>query len=134
LPRVEGEEPVGGDDPTAEEEIVGKSWGELETLEHKKAFMRVVVAPKMGAMFQAFDGEKFSRFGCGTCHGSGAATRDFKMPGTIPALDFGALPDDPVVGFMQNTVVPEMAAVLGQEVFDPQTQEGFGCLGCHMRK
>ncbi|MFW6053864.1 MAG: hypothetical protein ACOC9J_03540 [Persicimonas sp.] len=33
--------------------------------------------------------------------------------------------------FMKTEVVPEMATMLGQEPYDPETQTGFGCGGCH---
>jgi hypothetical protein len=32
---------------------------------------------------------------------------------------------------MSEKVVPDMAAALGEKPFDPATNTGFGCGGCH---
>ena len=33
--------------------------------------------------------------------------------------------------FMGQTVKPTVAALLGQEPWEPQNPKGFGCIGCH---
>ncbi len=33
---------------------------------------------------------------------------------------------------MASEVIPAMAALLGQEPFNAETGEGFGCGGCHI--
>jgi hypothetical protein len=35
--------------------------------------------------------------------------------------------------FMVKTVVPQTAALLGQQPYDPATKAGFGCFGCHTK-
>jgi hypothetical protein len=69
--------PEGRDHPWAEMD-------ESERMEH----MATVVLPRMQAVFQAHDPERFADFGCATCHGSGAANGDFHMPSaSLPVLD-----------------------------------------------
>ena len=33
--------------------------------------------------------------------------------------------------FMRERVQPAMAELLGRQNFDPRSNEGFGCFGCH---
>ena len=39
-----------------------------------------------------------------------------------------------VFDFMAKQVEPTMASLLGEQPFDSETQEGFGCFGCHTKK
>jgi hypothetical protein len=130
MPRLDGEEPPGGEeDPLAD--IEGIPFDKL-THEQRIIFMRYKVVPTLGEMFTQFDPVRFEQVGCKTCHGSKPAAVNYEMPGDIKMLNFNELPDDPIVGFMAQTVVPEMAKLLEREPFDPGTGEGeFGCTGCH---
>jgi hypothetical protein len=93
----------------------------------------------MGKTFQGFDAEHYAEFGCVTCHGPGAKDGNFEMPS--PALP--KLPEDPtpvfqekpeVSKFMSEQVVPQMAKLLGEEPFNPETGKGFGCFDCHQKQ
>ncbi len=104
------------------------------TFTQRKAYMQSTVVPTMKPLFQAEDAERFSDFGCATCHGSGAADGGFSMPGDVHELDPSDMPgpDSPGLGpFMYETVVPEMSTLLGTTPYDPQTNTGFGCFNCH---
>jgi hypothetical protein len=110
--------------------------------DQRMTHMKTVVFPKMKAAFQAFDKDDFANFACVTCHGAGAKDKTFKMPN--PKLP--RLPSDPegfkqlaekepaAVKFMSETVVPQMAEMLGEQPYDHVTQKGFGCFECHTKK
>ncbi len=40
----------------------------------------------------------------------------------------------PMVEFMGKQVLPTMASLVGEQPYDPKTQQGFGCLECHTKK
>ncbi len=106
------------------------------------AYMKTAVMPKMGALFHDYDAKKYSEPKCGLCHGPGAKEGKFKMPNpALPKLvvspeGFKKLAEQhpQVFDFMAKQVVPTMASLLGEEPYDPKTQKGFGCLGCHTKK
>jgi hypothetical protein len=123
------------------EQIAGppKPFGEM-SVQEQKDYMMELVMPIMQGHFQAFDDDMYAEFGCPTCHGPEPDERDFKMPDaalpSLPAPDtaeWDEMMQEPssLVLFMQNDVVPTMAALLGKPAFDPATGEGFGCLDCH---
>ena len=103
-----------------------------EKLQH----MKTVVAPAMAKTFQEFDAKEFAEFGCTTCHGPGAKDGKFDMPNPLlPPLDKKLMDKHPAATkFMMEKVVPEMAALLGEEPYDPAKGEGFGCMECHTEK
>src|SRR5258706_15635047 len=43
-------------------------------------YMKRTVFPKMKDEFTAFDAKRYGEMNCGTCHGDGAKSGDFKMP------------------------------------------------------
>lgn len=107
----------------------------VQKLEH----MKTVVMPKMKEVFVAFDAKEFGNMKCPTCHGDGAKNQTFKMPNAkLPKLSYtdgfkkhmDAHPED--TRFMMEKVVPEMAALLGMQPYDPKTQKGLGCAACHV--
>ena len=115
----------------------GKPWKD-KTHEQRLDWMGLEVFPRMKGAFAEFDGDRFSKFRCQTCHGDDMELVDFKMPNSkiyaLPhkdtlqsARDYDAL----VTDFMAGTVVPKMAELLDMEPYDPATQSGFGCFGCH---
>lgn len=122
----------GGDNPGAEP----AAWTSLEGPQRAE-YMKNVVKPAMAAVFQGHDAEEFSEFGCKTCHGSGVDLGQFDMPSPeLPALSMEEImnPDadhQAITDFMKNQVVPEMAKLLGTTPYDPATNQGFGCFGCH---
>ena len=43
----------------------------------------------------------------------------------------GAMPRMSLATFMKEQVTPQMAALFGKPLYDPATNQGFGCGGCH---
>jgi cytochrome c553 len=114
-----------------------KSWDDLSH-DEKLALMKNQVLPKMKEAFQAYDSKDFADFTCVTCHGPDAKKGKFDMPNPkLPKLDFKAglkkaMAKHPkMVKFMHETVVPQMATMLGEQPYDPATGKGFGCAECH---
>ncbi len=105
----------------------------------RKQYMKDVVMPKMKPLFQTFDAKHFSDFKCVTCHGNGARTGEFKMPnpqlpklpGTREGWDKLSKSKPKMMDFMNKTVKPTMADLLGMKPFDMKTGTGFGCNNCH---
>lgn len=98
------------------------------------------VLPRMKAEFVAFDGKRFGRMSCATCHGEGVAAGAFAMPN--PALPKLSAADTfarhrmltpEISRFMLEKVEPDMAALLELSPYDPATHQGFGCFACHTR-
>jgi hypothetical protein len=109
------------------------------TREQRLEHMKTVVMPKMKELMVAFDPKEFGDMKCPTCHGDGAKDKTFKMPNPkLPKLSFtdgfkkhmAKKPE--ITKFMMEKVVPEMATLLGTQPYDPKTQKGFGCAGCHV--
>ncbi len=110
--------------------------------DQKLAYMKTAVMPKMGGLFHDFDSTKYAEPKCVLCHGAAAKTGSFKMPNP----DLPKLPANPagfkkihdakpqVMDFMMQQVVPQMAALVGEQPFDPKTNKGFGCFECHTKK
>ncbi|OQX70182.1 MAG: hypothetical protein B6A08_01525 [Sorangiineae bacterium NIC37A_2] len=143
----EGKEPL----PSVTAERVGEeSTGEAPAAKRKAfhdmtpgermSLMKNVVLPEMKALFEEHNRKSAKDFSCKTCHGSRAAQGNFEMPS--PEL----LKLDPSDGFadelkehpngtkfMMEHVVPTMAKLLGEPVYDPETHQGFGCFGCHTK-
>jgi hypothetical protein len=130
----------------AGEKVVGPpevAWKDM-TGAQKGKYMKVVVTPKMKAVFQAFDGKEFAKFGCDTCHGKDPKAKKFKMPnaeihalpGSREAFEV-VMKEKPswpkMAEFMSQKVEPQMATLLGLPEFDPKKPEagGFGCMNCH---
>ena len=110
------------------------AWADMNP-EQRGEHMKVNVKPKMATLFQAFDGERYAEFGCKTCHGEDAEANQFAMPNPdLPKLDnFEELKQKQpkMMEFMMTQVVPNMASLVDQEPYNPETQTGFGCGGCH---
>ena len=102
----------------------------------KMKHMKTVVAPHMAKVFQEASAEEYANFGCANCHGPGAKEGNFEMPSAaLPALNKEEMDEHPeVTKFMAERVVPEMAKLLGEEPYNPETQKGFGCFDCHTKK
>jgi hypothetical protein len=108
----------------------------------KGAYMKAAVLPKMGPLFHDYDAKRFADAKCVLCHGEGAKDGTFTMPNPgLPKLP--ATPDGfkklqarhpEAVEFMSKKVVPTMAALLGEEPYDPKTGKGFGCFECHTKQ
>ena len=100
----------------------------------KAAFMKAKVMPAMSKVFQDYDAKEYANFSCKTCHG-----KDMK-PKPVMALPELNMKDGKMVEaekkpelakFMHEKVVPAMAELFGKQPYDPKTNSGFGCMGCH---
>jgi hypothetical protein len=110
--------------------------------DQKLEYMKTAVLPKMGGEFHDFDAKKFADPKCSLCHGKGAKDGSFKMPNPdLPKLDI--TPEGfktmqakhaAIAEFMMKHVEEDMAQLIGEPPYDPKTQQGFGCLGCHTKK
>jgi hypothetical protein len=106
------------------------------------AYMKSDVLPKMGPLFHDYDAKRYATPKCTLCHGAGAKDGSFTMPNPgLPKLPptpegFKKLHDQhpAAVEFMSKQVVPTMAALVGEQPYDPATQKGFGCFECHTKK
>lgn len=115
----------------------GVKWAD-KTFDQRKEWMGIEVMPKMKALFKEYDEAQFKGFNCNTCHGDDAKDRNFAMPSdsiyplpTDDPITAAMEYDEEVTKFMMERVVPETAALLDMEAYNPETGEGFGCFGCH---
>lgn len=114
--------PEGSDKPWAQMD-------ETERMEH----MGAVVVPRMKAVFQGHDPQRFASFGCATCHGDSGS---FEMPNPqLPELDAAnlykkhrkATPD--MVKLMWKEVEPAMGEALALTYgFEGE----ISCHSCHV--
>jgi len=98
-----------------------------------EAYMTHCVVPEMGALFQDFDADAYGDFSCTNCHGDDLGGGTYSMPSAPPISVRQQDPTSAIYQFMNGTVVPEMAALLGREPYDPSTGQGdFSCHDCHI--
>ncbi|MES1187924.1 MAG: hypothetical protein ABUL60_29165 [Myxococcales bacterium] len=120
-----GEAPAGGGELT---------WSDDMSVKDKAAFMKAKVMPAMSKVFKDHDAAKYEKFSCKTCHG---ADMKPKPQMALPELHFkdGKMAEaekmPEMVKWMHESVVPAMADVFGKKPYDPATNSGFGCMGCH---
>jgi hypothetical protein len=102
-------------------------------------YMNEAVLPAMSALLRAYDPARYAQVTCATCHGANAQQVHFRMPNSLPALHRPGTPaaqhafqENPrIFQFMGTRVVPAMAQLLGEQPFNMQTHQGFGCAACH---
>ena len=112
-----------------------KTWDDMAD-DERMTHMKTVVAPRMKAMFQEYDGERFAEFNCATCHGPGAEDETFALPNPeLPHLDASKYykkhreADPEIVHFMWKEVEPAMAEALGVT----HGEKGdMNCRSCHV--
>ena len=101
----------------------------------KVEVMATKVVPNVGKLFKEHDAKKFDKFGCATCHGPQKKDDPRKVLPKLTLSNGGseklAKQKPEMMKFMGEQVVPAMAAALGEKPFDPATNKGFGCAGCH---
>jgi hypothetical protein len=109
--------------------------------DQKLAFMQKTFYPKMKDEFASFNSGKYGDMNCTTCHGDGVKDHSFKMPNAkLPKLNpdggfkkhMDKTPE--ITKFMMSKVVPDAAALIGEQPYDPKTQKGFGCFDCHTQE
>jgi hypothetical protein len=126
--------------PSTQAAPTSVAWKDMNH-EQRLDFMKKDVLPKMKAEFVGFDAKRYGEMNCVTCHGDSAKDGTFKMPNPklpkLPGDEAGfkkvAQQKPDAVKFMSGKVVPEMAKMLGEEPFNPQTHQGFGCFECHTK-
>jgi hypothetical protein len=108
-------------------------WSATMPKEQQMAFMQKNVMPKMGPIFKEHDPKKYADFSCKTCHGP-----EYKEPKAyLPHLTFKnggftQAKDKPeMTKWMMEKVSAPMADAMGLPHYDPKTNQGFGCGGCH---
>jgi hypothetical protein len=114
------------------------NWDKM-TKEERGKYMKEVVMPKMKEVFTAFDAKKYADMKCTTCHGTAATTGAFTMPNPeLPQLPADmtkfkewASKKPEMTKFMLEHVKPEMAKLLHEPEYSPETKTGFGCGECH---
>lgn len=120
--------------PAADTAGSGPKFADLPK-DKKVEVMMTKVVPNVGKDFKDFDGKRFEKFGCATCHGP---KKNQDPHAVLPKLTLSnggfekmqkMKPD--MVKFMSEKVTPDMAAAMGEKPFDPATHTGFGCGGCH---
>lgn len=111
-----------------------QKWSDLKNDSERGNFMSKVIVPTMKPVFQEFDGAKYGKFACATCHGPNMKTpKEFLPKLTLAGTTFKVAPDKAaMLKFMMEKVTPKMAEAMGEKPFDPATKTGFGCGGCHV--
>ncbi len=116
-----------------------RPWAELSH-DERRAHMVQHVLPAATDLFTSWRPDDYEDFGCDTCHGADAGSRDFAMPN--PALltlyPTGTVGQQQVLAenteactFMFSRLVPAMQTLLAAPEFDPRTHQGFSCFSCH---
>jgi hypothetical protein len=100
--------------------------------------MATKVVPDVGKVFKEFDGKKYEKFGCATCHGPSKGPKKEDPRNVLPKLTLsngGAdklmIEKREMMKFMKDKVVPAMAAAMGEKPWDKATKTGFSCKNCH---
>ncbi len=111
------------------------AWDDM-THEQRGHFMAEVVMPAMQPLFQNHDSTRYADFSCATCHGANAHEVNFVMPNGIHPLTHADVmatfqSQDPAATWMTQQVWPEMARLIGEPQFNPETGTGFSCMNCH---
>ncbi|MEX1368850.1 MAG: hypothetical protein AB1Z98_37325 [Nannocystaceae bacterium] len=113
----------------------GKRWEEL-SFDDKTAYMIDVVEPQMREAFVAHDPQRYSDFGCATCHGSGMDDGTYSMPNPeLPHLREKSFyrehrkGDPETTRFMWRGVTKPMAKMLGKTAGHSGEVD---CAACHV--
>lgn len=115
----------------------GEVWSDTMSDKEKGVFMKKKVVPAMSKTFQEFDAKKYETFDCKTCHGPAFKPHPVDFLPELHMKDgklVEAAEHPEMAKFMSEKVSPQMAALFGKKPYDPATNEGFGCGGCHKIK
>jgi len=128
-----GSEP--GATPAADDAAAADlKWSDTMPVKDKAVFMKKKVMPAMSKSFQEYDAKEYANFSCKTCHGPQMKPHPVDF---LPELHIKdgkmaeAVEHPEIAKFMHEKVVPEMAELFGKPPYDPATNQGFGCGGCH---
>lgn len=123
-----------GAEPAAQGDGADLVWSDSMPVKDKGIFMKKKVMPVMSKSFKEFDAKEFADFSCKTCHGPQMKPKPVDFLPELHVKD-GKLKEaeehPEIATFMHEKVVPEMAALFGKPPYDPATNTGFGCGGCH---
>jgi hypothetical protein len=126
-----------GAEPAAEAPAAGGDdlvWKDDMPTKDKGVFMKKKVVPALAKTFQDHDPKKYANFGCKTCHGPAMKPKPVDFLPELHMKDgklVEAAKEADMVKFMGEHVEPDMAAVFGKQPYDPKTNSGYGCNGCH---
>jgi len=120
-----------GEAPAAEGDLV---WSDSMSTRDKGMFMKKKVMPAMSKVFKDHDAKDYADFSCKTCHGPQMKPKPVEFLPTLHVkggkmAEAEAKPE--VAKFMHESVTPAMAELFGKKPYDPATNTGFGCGGCH---
>ncbi len=133
-----GAEPAGGStagSDAVESPAADVAWADMNHAA-RAHYMRNVVVPAMAPLFRPHHPD----FGCKTCHGDNMLEVQFHMPNAVTPLDPAHMPFESedeetrqTAQFMAEQVETRMADLLGEEPYNMETRQGFGCFECHAR-
>lgn len=122
-----------------------KAWSEM-SFDEQEWYMIGKVHPIMRQVFQTYDAEKYEglKFECTPCHAedpNAPKETKYKMPNpnlsAVPAYDsedYEQMRGSRIVKFMETRVTPVMSKIMGEEIYDPATKQGFSCYACHPKE
>jgi len=109
-----------------------------KTFDQRKEWMGIEVLSASKKLFKEYDEAQFKKFKCETCHGDDGKDKNYAMPSDsiypLPKDDpIGAAKDydEAMTTFMMEKVVPQTAALLDTEPYNPETGKGLSCFSCH---
>jgi hypothetical protein len=118
--------------------------GEWDTWDHarKLAYMKGSFMEEERRIFATWEPVRFRALDCRTCHGPGVEDEGYRMPNPdLPHLFPGKegyeelfAHEPEAFRFMQKTLVPETARLLGLPAFDMEKHTGFSCYQCHVKQ
>jgi hypothetical protein len=135
---------AGGAASTTSAPVPAPGPGEWATWTHaqKLAYMQTTFMEEERKVFASWEPVRFRELDCRTCHGPGARDGSFKLPNEdlahlVPGKEgyeelFAHEPE--LFRFMQKTLVPETARLLGLPAFDMEKHTGFSCYQCHVKQ
>jgi hypothetical protein len=116
-----------------------RPWAELSH-DERRAHMVQHVLPATSELFTSWRSDHYADFGCETCHGADAASREFAMPNPsiLTLYPTGTVGQEEVLHeytdactFMYSRLLPSVRTLVGAREYDPATHEGFTCFSCH---
>jgi hypothetical protein len=120
--------------PESEASGADLKWSDDLPVKDKGVFMKKKVLPEMSKIFKEFDAKTYEKFSCKTCHGPQMKPKPVDFLPELHMKDgklVEAAEHGDIAKFMGEKVSPGMADLFGKPHYDPATNQGFGCGGCH---